>query len=58
MKNWLSGRAKGVVVNGATSDWWTVPRVQFQIFVSPLDAGVESILNKFAEDIKLGGAVD
>ena len=66
--NWLNGRAQRAVVNGATSSWQQVssraPRcsviemILLIISTNNLDAGVEYILSKFADSIKLRGAVD
>ena len=67
MKNWLQDRVQIVVVSGSVSGWRLVmsgvPQesvlgsILFNIFISDIDSGVRCILNKFANDTELWGAV-
>lgn len=66
--DWLNSRAQKAIVNRTTSDWWPVTGavhpgsilgpILFNIFISDLDAGIECMFRKFADDIKLEDALD
>jgi len=66
VSNWLTGWAQRVIVNEVTPGWWPVtngvPQGSilglFNIFLNYLDAGIESILRKFADVKQDKRAVD
>lgn len=68
IQNWLTGRKQRVLLNGHKSDWKQVlsgvPQgsvlgpLLFIIFVNEIDEGITSRIWKFADDIKLAGAVE
>ena len=68
IENWLTGRAQRVVISGTEPAWRPVTSsvsqrlmlgpVLFIFFISDLDEGIESTLNKFATDRNLGGVAE
>lgn len=65
---WLNGRARSVAVKGSASRWRIVTTVirqgstlrlfSFKIFVSGLDEGLECYFCNFADNTKLGSAIN
>lgn len=68
VSNWRMGWAQRVIVNRVIAGCWPVTSkvaqgsilgpVLFNVFINYLDAGIKCILNKFANDTKVGVTVD
>ncbi|PKU42310.1 reverse hypothetical protein [Limosa lapponica baueri] len=60
--NWLNGLAQRVVTSGTKSSWRPQESilgvVLFNISINDLDDGTECTINKFTDDVKLGGVTD
>lgn len=64
MSNWLMGWAQRVRINETTSSCQPVTSGISQdyilglVLINDLDVGLEGVLSEFADDAKLGGAID